>query len=257
MKIENYGAGHRCAAVLGLLLSFCEQRSVRGIDRIIILPIPTSRDGVHISGTDGLVSEVSGAVASTDAVCGYAIPLRDREMMLSRGARVYDAAEDEAFLMENARLTAEGVLGHILTSSKKSPREMKIGIVGYGRIGRLLSGMLLSLGAGVRVYTSKNATRVALGECGVESEYMGENDGVIPNLRDLDIIVNTAPKSLVKTFAGGIPKGLAVIEVASGDNFAGVPGVVRLPSIPDRLYPESSAMLYFEGIKRYLFGGAV
>ena len=48
-----------------------------------------------------------------------------------------------------------------------------------------------------------------------------------------------------------------MIEVASGDNFAGVSGVVRLPSIPDRLYPESSAKLYFEGIKRHLFGGAL
>ena len=257
MKIENYGAGHRCSAVLGLLLSFCEEHPAQDIDRIIILPIPTSRDGVHISGTDRLVSEVSGAVASTDAVCGYAIPGRDREMMIFRGAKVYDAAQDEAFLTENARLTAEGTLGHILTASKKSPRDMKIGIVGYGRIGRYLAGMLLSVGAGVRVYTSKNATRVALGECGVESEYMGEECGVIPNISGLDIIVNTAPKPLGQTFPSGIPAGLSVIEVASGDNFAGVSGVVRLPSIPDRLYPESSAKLYFEGIKRHLFGGAL
>ena len=122
MKIENYGVGHRCAAVLSLLLSYCEQNPPGGVGRIVILPIPTSRDGVHISGTDRLVSEVSGAVTPKDAVCGYAIPKKDKEMMLCRGARVYDAALDEDFLLKNARLTAEGTLGHILTSSKKSPK---------------------------------------------------------------------------------------------------------------------------------------
>ena len=104
MKIENYGVGHRCAAVLGHLLSFCERHPQLGAERIVILPIPTSRDGVHISGTDRLVSEISAAVSARDAVCGYAIPKKDKEMMLSRGARVYDAAEDEDFLRENARL---------------------------------------------------------------------------------------------------------------------------------------------------------
>ncbi len=257
MKIENYGVGHRCAAVLSLLLSYCEQNPPGGVGRIVILPIPTSRDGVHISGTDRLVSEVSGAVTPKDAVCGYAIPKKDKEMMLCRGARVYDAALDEDFLLKNARLTAEGTLGHILTSSKKSPKDMKIGIIGYGRIGKYLASMLLSLGAGVRVYTSKNDTRVALGECGIESEYMAAGDEIIPNIQGLDIIVNTAPKPLYKTFSLGIPQGLSIIEVASGDNFAGVSGVLRLPSIPDRLYPESSAKLYFDGICRHLFGGEV
>lgn len=257
MKIENYGAGHRCAAVLRLLLSFCEENPTPGLNRIIILPIPTSRDGVHLSGTDRLVSEVSGTVSVGDAVCGYAIPKKDKEMMLRRGARIYDAAEDEEFLLENARLTAEGTLGHILTGSKKSVRDMKVGVVGYGRIGRYLTNMLLSLGCAVRVYTSKNATRLELGECGVESEYMSADDGIIPNLKGLDIIVNTAPKPLGKTFEGGIAQGLCVIEVASGDNFAGVSGVLRLPSLPDRLYPESSAVLYFDGIRRHLFGGGV
>ena len=68
MKIENYGVGHRCAAVLSLLLSYCEQNPPSGAVRIVILPIPTSRDGVHISGTDRLVSEVSSTVTEGDAV---------------------------------------------------------------------------------------------------------------------------------------------------------------------------------------------
>ena len=164
---------------------------------------------------------------------------------------------DEEFLADNARLTAEGTLGYILTNSNKSPTDIKIGIVGYGRIGRYLVRMLLSMGASVRVYTSKNVTRVALGEYGVESEYMAEEADVIPSISGLDIIVNTAPKPLYKTFESGIPKGLSVIELASGDNFTGVGGVVRLPSLPDRLYPESSAELYFNGIKRHLLDGAV
>ena len=255
MKIENYGGGQRCARVMRLLLSYCEECTSSDVERIVILPIPTSRDGVHISGTDRLVSEISGTVSDKDAVCGYAIPKKEREVMLRRGARIYDGALDEQFLTDNARLTAEGTLGYILTNSKKSIKDIKIGVLGYGRIGKYLVHMLLSMGACVRVYTSKNATRVSLGECGVETEYMASDCEVIPNLSGLDFIVNTAPKPLYKTFISGIPSGLTVIELASGDNFTGVGGVVRLPSIPDRLYPESSAELYFYGIKRRFFDG--
>ena len=240
-----------------LLLSFCEEYNHSLIDRIIILPIPTSRDGVHISGTERLVSEITASVGARDGVCGYAIPKREKEEMRRRGAFIYDAAEDEVFLSENARLTAEGTLGYILTNSAISVRDVTVGVVGYGRIGKYLVHMLLSLGAKVRVYTSKNATRVCLGECGVESEYMPREAEVIPNISGLDFLINTAPTHLGKTFDRGIPSSLSVIEIASGDNFPGVPGVVHLPSVPDRLYPKSSATLYADGIKRALFGGDV
>ena len=70
---------------------------------------------------------------------------------------------------------------------------------------------------------------------------------------DLDVLVNTAPSPLAECFAGGkIPRGLCVIEVASGNNFVGVEGVVKLPSIPERSYPKSAGRAYFHAIQRYM-----
>jgi hypothetical protein len=39
-----------------------------------------------------------------------------------------------------------------------------------------------------------------------------------------------------------------VIELASGENFRGIEGVERLPSIPDRFYGKSAGKTYFSYI---------
>jgi hypothetical protein len=49
-----------------------------------------------------------------------------------------------------------------------------------------------------------------------------------------------------------VPVGTCVIDVASGNNFEGVEGVVRLPSIPEKSYPKSAGRVYFHAIQRYM-----
>ena len=225
----------------------------QGIRRILILPIPTARDKLHLTGTDKLVSEVLDGVGEGDLVVGYGIPAPDTDYINEAGALVYDGARDERFLSQNAEITALGALGYILTEIPKIPADLRFGVVGYGRIGRALVRQLLFLGASVRVYTSKNLTRVELGECGVECMPIFSTGEVLPALDTLDVLVNTAPTPLGDAFVGGvIPKGLRVVELASGKNFIGVEGVEYLPSLPDKMYPTSAALAYFEGVKRFI-----
>ena len=103
--------------------------------------------------------------------------------------------------------------------------------------------------------TSKNLTRVELGALGIENRGI---DYTTPNLGDtdmLDVLINTAPTRLDACFpTGKAPAGLEVIELASGNNFAGIDGIVKLPSIPERSYPKSAGRVYFRAIERHLRG---
>ncbi len=255
MKIENYGTGERCAETMRLLIDWSSKEKAPGVERVILLPIPTTRDGIRLCGSEIVLSDILRDVGAGDLVVGYSLPNGATEYIASRGARLCDVAKDEEFLDKNAELTAVGTVEYLLTVSSRAPADMTVGIIGYGRIGGHLARILLFLGAKIIIYTSKNLTRVELGALGVENRGI---DYSAPDLGDtdtLDVLINTAPTRLSACFPDGkIPPRLAVIELASGNNFAGVEGVVRLPSIPERSYPRSAGRAYFRAIERCMRG---
>jgi D-arabinose 1-dehydrogenase-like Zn-dependent alcohol dehydrogenase len=174
---------------------------------------------------------------------------------LSKGVRIYDASLDEKFLAENAELTALGTLGYILTSDTKALCERTVGVVGYGRIGKVLLRYLLFFGARVCLYSTKEATRRELCGYGVRTAPLFSDSGVA-DFSGVDILINTAPTSLAAAFKNRrVPDSMRVIELASGNNFDGISGVEALPAIPGRMYPKSAGRVYFDGIMRALGEG--
>lgn len=245
MNIETYGTGERLKAAARL------SRNIQS-KHLVLLPVPTSRDKVHVSGTDILLSDTLVNVGVGSTVVGYGLPLDYRSMAESLGGVVLDLSLDEEFLKENSRITAVGALGYLLTTSKSSPDALRIGVVGYGRIGSWLVRYLLFLGAKVRVYTSKMLTSLDLGECGVDSVCVCDSGGGVYDFSGLDILINTAPKDMRDSFPLGKYSDMRILELASGNNFDGVSGVERLPSLPEKMYPESAGAEYASAIERFL-----
>jgi len=112
MIIENFGTGARCAQTLRLLLSAeADGLLPDSVKRLVLLPIPTSKDKVHLSGTDKLLDEVFSDAKKGDFFAGYGIDKKIKESIREMGGIVYDALDDEDFLCENADETAIGALG--------------------------------------------------------------------------------------------------------------------------------------------------
>ncbi len=245
MSIETYGTGERLAVAARYLrpLSVCRH--------IVLLPVPTTRDGSHICGTEILLSETLVNVSVGSIVSGYNLSPLYKESVLERGAYLLDLSENEDFLLKNALVTADGALGYILTTEKRAPRDIRFGIVGYGRIGARITELLLFLGAFVRVYSTREALCLALSESGVDTALV-ERGGGISDFSDIDVLINTAPTDMKKSFPGGIPFGKRVIELASGDNFHGIDGVEKLPALPERVYPESAGRIYFSALAYFI-----
>ena len=150
-------------------------------------------------------------------------------------------------------MTAVGAVGYILTTDSRVPSDLSFGIVGYGRIGSSLVRMLLFLGARVKVFTSRILTRLELGMCGVGSGLNCDTAVGGVDFSGIDILINTAPKNMAEHFGDGkIPPEMRVLALASGDNFSGVSGVEFLPSLPERMYPESAGKTYFDAVMRFL-----
>ena len=244
MKIITFGKGERLKRTAELLE---RAPALSAYHELAILPIPTTKDGVHLTGSDTTLEEMTATLGDGAFVLGYAIPRELTRRLEDGGAVVCDALGDEVFLNENATLTAFGTVGIILTSSKKSPSELKVGIVGYGRIGRQLLRILLFLGASVRVYTRKNSTRLDLSRLGIDATLTDEGD-----YGGLDYLINTAPdRVLCESEAAAAAASGEGIDLASGDNFPeGIP-ITKLGGIPGLMYPVSAGRIYAEAALRY------
>ena len=220
---------------------------IRRYSEIILLPIPTTRDGVLLSGSETSVLDAVAYADEDTLVAGYGIPDEALEVLSSFGAAAVDVARDEGFLARNAELTATAALGILLTTERRAPSDMRIGIAGYGRIGRALFEKLMFLGASVKVFTTREALRLELAESGVAS-------GAFPIGRDeldVDILINTAPSSvLADGFLAEWAEDIRIIDLASGAEFASGVRIERYPSLPARVYPESAGRIWAEAIER-------
>ena len=231
MEIISFGSGERQRACEKIL----RESSVGG--RLLLLPIPTTRDKKYISGSDTPLDDLPNMLDDQTRVAGYAIPPG-----LFSSKSVYDASLDEDFLQENAVLTAKGTIGYLLTHVDRDISELKIAVVGYGRIGRVLLRLLLLLGAAPVMLTTRRSVAMELSEMGICAAELDKNTP----LSDIDILINTAPSRLIAE------ERLSDIDLASGNNFEPGERLVKLSSVPSEMYPVSTGRIYARGILKFL-----
>lgn len=243
MEIRLFGGGGRgreCERILAEALGGLPTGT------LLLLPIPTARDKKYITDTAVAIEDILPLISAQTAVVGYNIPDRLRAQAEAVGAPLFDAALDENFLLENARLTANGTLGHILCEQDRDIADIRFGVVGYGRIGRELLRLLLLLGARVKLYTTRPSVALELGESGVATEVIAHDT----DFSEIDILINTAPARQIDE--SRLPESLEIIDLASGTIFEPSGRLTKLPSIPDKMYPKSAGRLYAEAVLRFL-----
>lgn len=243
MIIHSYENSQRADTCIDYLKS---SDKIKNVKKLFLLPIPSSRDKRTIWGTTVDIFDVFDAAEPMSLIVGYGLSDEFLDAAEECGCMAFDVSRDEDFLLENAELTALATLGIILTSTKKSPVDTKIGVVGYGRIGKRLCRHLLFQGARVRVYTSTEDIRLDLCECGIETlESCAEAD-----LGGLDILINTAPAKVFDVSLPSFPRDLRIIDLASGDNFPGI-DVEKYPSIPAKMFPYTAGRAWGRSIERF------
>lgn len=241
MEIIKFGGGRR----LDICCEMLSERLCERLGRIVVLPIPTTRDGIFINGSDILLESVYDSVTDGTLVAGYGIPDTQGRRIEELGGTLYDAGADEIFLLENAKITAHGALGRLLGQTERDVSELFVGIIGYGRIGSALAELLMFLGARVRIYSTDENKLFGLATAGAEARRMDAHADIF----DLDALINTAPARLLSdsVVSEALDRKMTMIELASGKNFSDE-RVCAMPSIPDRMYPLSAGRLYAECI---------
>lgn len=226
---------------------------------IIILPMPVTLDYKNVNtpfDQNPISLEHLSDIVKKDAiVLGGRVTKEIFEIFKSN--KCIDYYTREELMIKNAVPTAEGAIEIALAETPITLSESKCLVIGYGRIGKVLSKLLKSLGAEVTVSARKYSDLAWIDINGYNCVH---NDSLKSVADKFDVIFNTAPalildEEILKT----ITSDCVVIDLASkpgGVDFEKARDlglkVIWALSLPGKCAPLSSGKIIKETILNIL-----
>lgn len=227
----------------------------------VVLPLPVTRDGLTLNAPYGqepllLDDRLALLLAHKPVYGGQIHKLPKTERWAELEAYDYFAREDVA--VENAVPTAEGAIEIAMRELPVTLNGSHCLVAGYGRIGKVLSRMLLGLGAKVTV-SARRAEDLAWiklnGMRAVKTALIGESGRY-------DVIFNTIPKMVfdAQTLALAAENAL-IVELASKPYGIDLEAAQRLnirvilaESLPGKVAPQSAGVIIKNAIYKMMRG---
>ena len=243
-------------------LPMCETSLTFVLDAdIIILPVPVSTDGktVNMPFSEKKISldELGEKINPSSIVfCG-----RMNEELANtfetRGIVFRDYMTREELAVKNAVPTAEGALEIAMSNTPFVLHGSKCLVLGYGKIGKILSQMLYGLGAQTYVEARKFADLAMIEGHGYESVPLCE---LKKRIYEFDVVFNTVPSLIISgEILENMNKNTLIIDLASkpgGVDFEaaeklGIKAIHAL-SLPGKVAPVTSGMIIKDTILNIL-----
>jgi len=169
--------------------------------------------------------------------------------------RIADLWQDETLKCENAYLTAEGAVSAVMQAGLKSIRELRCLMVGWGRIGRALTELLVGMGASVAVASRSAAGRnraIERGAQGLDTDHL--------RLNGFDVVFSTPPALVIDDkILKKAKRDVMILDLASPPYGVDLKAAWDLgirawrePGIPGRYCPESAANAILRAIERHI-----
>ena len=152
-----------------------------------------------------------------------------------------DLLKDPYYLQENAAITA-----HCALKYADIQPGMRVLVIGWGRIGKVLAHLLRELGAEVTVGLRRQEAWDAVAEAEMQPVWMQQWKA-----RKFDVVYNTVPASVL--FSGECREDAVLIDLASTEGIFGK-GVIRARGLPGKDAPEESGKLIAKTVLRYALG---
>lgn len=213
--------------------------------QVIVLPMPVSRDRVTLcapfSYTPIYLSDIWPAVPQTSLVLGGMLKPPDTARF-----RWIDYAARDDFAIRNAVPTAEAALEIAIRETDITLFGANCLVVGYGRIGKIMTAYLHALHAQVTA-TARKASDLA--QIRVSGATPLATADIYTKAQQFDVIINTVPSPvLTRRELSKVKSGAIIIDLASppfGVDFAAAEGLglkaFSALSLPGKTAPRTAA----------------
>ncbi len=185
----------------------------------VILPLPVSRDGVNLhtplwEGRTAPLTALYPLLPGGDQVLlGGNIGAALRETFAMQGLTLLDYYDREEVQIANAVPTAEGAIAAAMSALNRTLHRMRCLVIGYGRIGRVLSHRLWGLGAQVTATARRLSDLAWIDAYGYASL---RTDALSGHLSGFDLIFNTVPVPLLRRdLLTQLKPGCLIVDLAS------------------------------------------
>ena len=254
--VEVYSYGLEKAEVTELNKCESLQETVNNSE-IILGAIPFSSNGktINMPFSDKTVSieELLDSIKDKTLIAG-SIKQEIYDLAAEKNVKVIDILKREELAVLNAVSTAEGTIKIAIEETLKNIHGSNILVMGFGRVGKILSNMLKGLGAKVSCEARKNSDLAWIKAYGYEPIPI---TNLKENLNRFDIIINTIPYIILdKDNLINVRKDALIIDLASNPGGVDKDAVkeqnikfIWALSLPGKVAPVTSA----EFIKETLY----
>ena len=234
----------------------------------LMFPLPTSFDGTHMwtplreIGDDLRMETFFRSAANKLWLVGRlneSLSLRIKQ----EGIDCIDYFESEILQLKNALPTAQGAIEIAMRELPIVLDGAKVAVIGYGRIGEVLSHKLKVLGANVTVYARRQESCIRAEIFGCNSKQIiqsSRGDGIFNFDTNTRVIFNTVPSRLfTRSVLQSLPKECLIIDLASAPggiemNAANELGIrfIWATALPGKCAPESAGIILGETVHSIL-----
>ena len=184
---------------------------------IVILPVPVSFDGENInmqySGKSVSTEELLQKINPASLVFGGQIKPLLKQRLEEKGVACRDYITREELAVRNAIPTAEGAIALAIEETPITVHGSKCLVMGYGKIGKILSKFLFGIGAQTFVEARKYADLAMIEGHGYEPVALCE---LKSRIHEFDIIFNTVPAMMLdEKLLRNLKKDALIIDLAS------------------------------------------
>lgn len=228
---------------------------------IIILPVPVSFDGntvnMPFSKEKLSMQTLLDNINPSSLVFGGKLQKSAAEALEKKGIAFRDYMLREELAVRNAVPTAEGALEIAMSELPITLHGSKCLVLGYGKIGKILSSMLSGIGAQTHVEARRYADLAMIEGHGCYAVPLCELKN---RICEFDVIFNTVPSViLTENILQGIKKDALVIDLASkpggvdfdAANRLGIKVIWAL-SLPGKVAPVTSGIIIKDTILNIL-----
>lgn len=191
------------------------QECVEGVD-IVLGPLPLSSNGQFVntpfSSEKIQVEELINHIGGKTFIAGSIKP-EVYEIAEDKDITIFDIIKREELAVLNAISTAEGAIQIAINETPRNLHGNNVLVLGFGRIGKVLSKMLDGIGARVACEARKTTDLAWIKAYGYEPINLIE---LKENLNRFDIIINTIPYVILdREMLQEIKKDTLIIDLAS------------------------------------------
>lgn len=214
---------------------------------VVLLPLPLCREEGRLNSEEGAVptAELFRLLRPEQRVLAGQVWPQQLQEARSCGLRVEDYFLREDLMVANAAATAEAAIQAAMERLDRSLLGMECLVLGYGRIGKLLSHRLQGLGARVTATARRPEDLAWIRAYGLRALRTTELDGT---LGGFGAVFNTIPAPvLTAALLAELPEDCLCVDLASrpGIDLAAAERLGRscvwARSLPGRLLPRTAA----------------